>query len=169
MFLTGDELRKEVESGLVSGYVDLDTQIQPNGFDLTAAEIHSFGGAGRLDFSNSEREIPETKKIEPESEGEDDAYGWWRLSRGCYKVVMNERVDIPNDIVAVAFPRSSLLRMGATTENAFWDSGYSGGGAFMLNVENPEGVEIKENARINQLGFVRVDESEEAYSGVYGD
>lgn len=169
MFLTGKRLEEAVEKGLISEYVHLETQLQPNGFDLTVKEIHRFSGPGKLDFSNSERDIPETEKIDPIKNDEDDDYGWWNLDPGVYKVVMNEKVDIPNNLVGVAFPRSSLLRMGATTENAYWDSGYKGGGAFMLKVENEEGIEIKENARINQIGFIEVDETEKGYSGVYGE
>lgn len=168
MFLTGDSLEKAVENGLVKDYIHLETQLQPNGFDVTVAEIHEFGGSGKLDFSNSEREIPDSEPIEPEKKDEEDDYGWWSLDPGVYKVVMNEKVDIPDNLVGIAFPRSSLLRMGCTTENAYWDAGYTGGGAFVLKVENQDGVEIKENARINQIGFIEVDETEEGYSGIYG-
>lgn len=168
MFLTGEALERAIEKGLVGDYVHLETQLQPNGFDVTVDEIHEFRDSGQLDFSNSEREIPETEKIEPVKRDPEDEYGWWDLEPGVYKVVMNEKVDIPNSLIGVAFPRSSLLRMGATTENAFWDAGYSGGGAFMLKVENEDGIQIKENARINQIGFIEVDEAEDGYSGVYG-
>lgn len=167
MLLSGDRLREAVENGLVTHYPHLETQLQPNGFDVTVDEIHMYEDSGSLDFSNSEREIPETSRIEPEKKDSGDDYGWWHLEPGAYKIVMNERVDIPDDVVGIAFPRSSLLRMGATTENAFWDAGYSGGGEFMLKVENSEGIEIKENARINQIGFFKVKETQ-GYDGIYG-
>lgn len=168
MFITGERLQKAVDEGLVQNLIHAETQVQPNGVDLTVKEIHEYSGPGKLDFSNSEREIPETEKIKPVKKDEEDDYGWYDLEPGVYKVVMNEKVDIPNNLVGVAFPRSSLLRMGATTENAYWDAGYSGGGAFMLKVENDEGIHIKENARINQIGFVEVDEAEDGYDGIYG-
>lgn len=169
MFLNKSQLREAIKAGsLVNNYIDLETQLQPNGFDVTVAEIHSFSGRGSLDFSNSERSIPETEKVRPELKNElKDEYGWWQLDPGAYKVVMNEEVNIPDNIIGIAFPRSSLLRMGASTENAFWDAGYSGGGEFMLDVRNPEGVEIKENARINQIAFIEIDETE-GYDGIYG-
>ena len=167
MILNRQQLRKAVEQdGLIQDYIDLETQLTPQGFDLTAGEIHRYRGTGKLDFSNSEREIPETERIEPEKQ-EGDEYGWWKLEQGVYKVVMNEKVDIPEDLAAFAYPRSSLLRMGCSIENAAWDSGYTGTGSFMLVVENPEGVEIKENARINQLVFHSIEETEEGYSGRY--
>jgi len=37
----------------------------------------------------------------------------------------------------------------------------------MLKVDNPEGVDIKENARVNHIVFHRMDETEEGYSGIY--
>ncbi len=167
MILNREELRQAIEDGLIQDYPHLETQLTPNGFDLTAAEIHRYEGGGKLDFSNSEREIPDTEPIEPEKKTEDDDYGWWELEPGVYKIVTNEVVDLPNDLVAFAFPRSSLLRMGATINNGVWDGGYRGRSEFMLTVENPEGIEIKENARVNHIVFFHMEETEEGYSGVY--
>ncbi len=167
MPLNKHELREQIEEeGLIQNYIHLETQLTPQGFDLTAGEIHEYKARGKLDFSNSEREIPETKKIRPEKEDESDEYGWWHLEPGAYKVKMNEKVDIPENLMAYAFPRSSLLRMGCSIENAVWDSGYTGTGSFMLVVENPEGVQIKKNARLNQLVFHDISETE-GYSGRY--
>jgi dUTP pyrophosphatase len=167
MTLNRQQIQERIEGrGLIQNYIDLDTQLQPHGFDLTAGEIHRFKDSGKLDFSNSEREIPDTEKVQPEKRNSEDEYGWWNLEKGAYKVVMNEKVDIPENLAGYAHPRSSLLRMGCTIENAVWDAGYTGTGSFLLIVQNPEGVEIKENARVNQLVFEEVDETE-GYSGEY--
>jgi dUTP pyrophosphatase len=167
MVLNREDLRQRIEEGsLITHFIDLETQLQPAGFDVTVDEIHSFDSGGSLDFSNGEREIPGSTPVEPEVR-DGDEYGWWSLDPGVYKVVMNERVEIPEDVVGIANPRSSLLRMGCTTENALWDPGYEGGGEFVLKVDNPDGVEIKENARINQITFLELDETE-GYSGIYG-
>jgi len=169
MTLNKDQLRKRIEEeNLISNFVDLDKQLQPAGFDVTAAEIHRFKESGSLDFSNSEREIPETEEVETVKRAEEDEYGWWELEQGAYKVVMNEKVDIPENLTGYAFPRSSLLRMGCTIDNAVWDAGYTGTGSFLLIVDNSEGVEIKENARVNQLVFERID-STEGYTGKYNE
>lgn len=168
MILNREELRELIEEhDLVTNYLHLDTQLQPNGFDLTAGEIHAYNGPGRLDFSNSEREIPETTPLTPEKRDAGDEYGWWNLSPGTYKVVMNETVKIPTDLVGIALPRSSLLRMGAYTKNAFWDGGFEGTGAFLLKVDNPDGIHIKENARVNQLSFIQMNATGEGYDGIY--
>ncbi|MDY6788703.1 MAG: deoxyuridine 5'-triphosphate nucleotidohydrolase [Candidatus Nanohaloarchaea archaeon] len=168
MWLNREQLRQRIEEeGLITNYPHLDTQLTPNGFDLTAGEIHEFQGPGRLDFSNSEREIPDTEPIQPEKKDPGDDYGWWKLGPGAYKVVTNERVEIPNDLVGISDPRSSLLRMGAFIANGFWEAGFEGTAEFLLKVENPEGIEIKENARVCQLAFLEIEEVEEGYDGRY--
>jgi dUTP pyrophosphatase len=167
MKLNSKELREAVEDGLVENYPHLETQLTPNGFDLTAAEIHRFEDSGKLDFSNSEREIPETEKIQPEKKDEEDDYGWWKLEPGAYKIRTNEIVDLPEDVIAFAYPRSSLLRMGCTIENGVWDAGFRGRSEFLLIVQNDEGVEIKENARVNHIVFEKIRETEEGYEGRY--
>jgi len=167
MKLNNEQLREAVENGLVENYPHLETQLTPNGFDLTAAEIHSFRDSGRLDFSNSEREIPETEKIEPEKKDESDEYGWWNLEPGAYKIRTNEVVDLPEDVIGFAYPRSSLLRMGCTIENGVWDAGFRGRSEFLLVVENEDGVEIKENARVNHIVFEKIEETETIYEGRY--
>ncbi len=170
MPLNREELRERItEHGLVQDYPHLKTQLTPNGFDLTAGEIHTYAGPGRLDFSNDERELPDTDPLPPEKQDPGDAHGWWELDPGVYKVVANETVDIPNDLMAFTFPRSSLLRMGATIDNAAWEAGFTGQGAFMLDVRNPDGISIKENARVNQIVFVHMDEVGDGYDGIYSD
>lgn len=166
MKLNSSELRNAVENGLIEHYIDLDKQLTPNGFDFTASEIHRFKDSGKLDFSNGERDIPETEKIEPVKVNEDDEYGWWKLESGVYKIKTNEVVDLPEDVIAFAYPRSSLLRMGCTIENGVWDAGFRGQSEFMLIVENEEGVEIKENARVNHIVFEKIEETE-GYQGRY--
>jgi len=168
MPLNREQLEELIEEeDLVEGVIHLETQITPNGFDLTAGEIHRYEDEGSLDFSNDERELPETTPVKPEKKEAEDEYGWWVLEPGVYKIVANEKVNLPKDLMAFTFPRSSLLRMGATIDNAAWEAGFEGVGAFMLHVENPEGIEIKENARVNQIVFVEMEETEEGYDGIY--
>jgi len=160
MKLNKEQLREAVEEGLVKEYIDLERQLTPNGFDLTVSSIESFEEPGRLDFTNEDRKIPETRKLEPEN-------GVWQLGPGSYKVTTNEKVNLPEDIIAFAHPRSSLLRMGCTIDNGVWDAGYSGGSEFLLTVNSSEGVKIDGDARINHMVFEEISETEE-YSGRYG-
>ncbi len=156
-----------VEKGLVSGYIDLDTQLTPNGFDLTIEKVFAFGSRGRLDFSNKERLAAEEKELAPRKKKVKDAFGWWELKKGIYKVRTNEAVKLPRDMIALAFSRSSLLRSGAFTHTAVWDAGFAGKSEFVLAVENAFGIAIKENARVAQLVFMRMDKTCRGYAGIY--
>jgi len=163
MILTDSGIRK-LQAGkppMIAEYVDFEKQLQPNGFDLTVREVHRFAGHGHVDFDNSERKLPETQAIEWEGD-------WLFLKPGVYKVRTNEVVSLPKDIIAFSQPRSTLLRMGVTSNHAFWDAGFSGRSEFVIHVINEHGLRLKRNARVAQLVFLRLGaESERGYSGVY--
>jgi dUTP pyrophosphatase len=160
--LNDQTIRKLVEDEkLITNYIDLDKQLQSSGFDLSLESIEEFLGGGAVDFSNAERVIAETK---PMKENKDE---WYRLEKGCYKVVYNEVVKMPLDIAAIARTRSTLLRNGATVGTAVWDPGYEGRSSSLLTVHNPNGIKIKKNARIAQLVFYHTGQVDRGYSGVY--
>ena len=166
--LTKKEIRKEIkENNLVDNFCHLPTQLQPNGFDLTVSKVFRFKTKGKIDFSNSEREIPECEEIKPKKENEDEDYGWWHLEPGVYKIRTKEEVNIPNDLLGILFTRSSLLRIGCYTKHALIDSGFKGKLEFILKA-GPNGIDLKENGRVCQVVFRKVKETEE-YSGEYGE
>ncbi|MBI4972395.1 MAG: deoxyuridine 5'-triphosphate nucleotidohydrolase [Candidatus Omnitrophica bacterium] len=154
------------KNNLVQGYIDLDTQLTPNGLDLTAANIFEFERAGAIDFSNKERDIPKGKEILPQKQNPEDKFGWWHLKKGAYKIRTNETVNLTADLIALAFSRTSLLRAGAFTQHGVWDAGFQGRGEFVLVVENPKGLELKQNARVAQLIFLRINETKKGYTGI---
>lgn len=156
------QLRQKIEEDrLITGYIDLDRQLTPNGFDMTLAQIEAINDRGSIDFTNEERDIPPSEPVDLQDE-------WWELEKGVYKATANEVVDIPADLVGIGFPRSSLMRMGAHIQNAFWEAGYHGKTQFLLCVENPAGIRIKKDARVLQLSFHELEEVSEGYSGRYG-
>lgn len=166
--LNREELTKLInDKKLVENFIDLPTQLTPNGIDITLASVYEFDSQGALDFSSKERKIPACKEILPSKNNPDDQYGWWNLPKGAYKVKTNETVNLPNDLIGLAFTRTSLLRMGVFTEHGVWDAGYKGKAEFMLIVNNPFGVRLKENARIVQLIFTRINETALGYQGIY--
>jgi dUTP pyrophosphatase len=147
---------------LVEQMINPEIQIQPNGIELTLARVEVHEGSGAIAFDNSERKLPTTKNMEFDHEG------WLHLPKGSYKIMFNEIVNIPKNIAAIAKPRSSLLRCGATVETAVWDAGYSGRSESLLVVYNDNGFKIKKNARVLQLLFFKLgEEVREGYSGVY--
>ncbi len=160
--LNKGEIKRLIEErNLITGYIELETQLQPAGFDLSIAEVYEYLDAGSVDFTNAERRLPRTRLLEPDGEG------WYRLPRGCYLIVYNEAVKIPLDIVAIARPRSTLLRCGASIGTAVWDPGYEGRSSSLLMVHNPHGIRLKRNARVAQLLFFRINRVEEGYRGAY--
>jgi len=162
-----DILQLIQKNNLIENYIDLDKQLTPNGFDLTVGAVFTFATSGSVDFSNKERMIPDCQEILPQKQSRQDKFGWWSLEKGIYKVKTNETVNLPNDLIAIAFPRSSLLRMGAFTHNGVWDAGFQGKGEFILAVDNPHGIKLKQNARLNQLIFLPINETKEGYKGIY--
>lgn len=146
---------------LISGYHSLDEQIQPNGFDLTVAEIGQFVGAGAIGRSNAERRLPEIRTL---------AFvdGWLDLAPGPYQLLFNEIVDLPTDLMALGRPRSSLCRCGASITTAVWDAGYHGRSTALLLVENRVGIRIARDARVLQLVFFSLNRpTAHGYDGVY--
>ena len=154
------------ENKLVENYIDLEIQLTPNGFDLTVAEISKFSNAGAIDFYNKERVMCSFEKIEPVKNDDQDKFGWWQLSKGAYKVKTNEIINMPNNLIAMASTRTTLLRMGAHTAHGVWDAGFCGKSEFLFIVENNNGILIRPNARVAQLVFVPTQETE-SYTGIY--
>jgi len=151
MILGKDEILRLIKGKppLIEGYLDLDTQLQPSGFDLTVKEIYVPEEEGEIDFSNRRRKIPRWHELE----AQDDAFF---LRPGAYIISYNEKVNLPLNIAAMVKPRSSLLRMGATIATALWDPGYRGRGKSLLLVFNPHGIRLYRNARVAQMVFFLV-------------
>jgi dUTP pyrophosphatase len=160
--LNSNAIKQLIETQqLITGYVDLDKQLQPAGFDLSLKEVHAYWGAGAIDFDNRERKLAPTRQLKP------DAEGWYVLPKGCYMIVYNEAVKMPLNIVALARSRSTILRNAAAIGTAVWDPGYQGRSSSLLVIHNPSGIKLKQDARVAQLVFFSTDEVEKGYSGVY--
>jgi dUTP pyrophosphatase len=159
--LSAEDILKRIRNEeLITDYIDLEKQLQPNGFDCTLRAVGRLKGKGSLDFDNSERKLPEVEEIEFERD-------WVFLEQGVYRAYINEVVNLGNDIMAFGRPRSSLVRAGATLLTAVWDAGYKGRSEVGLVVYNPYGIMLKRNARIMQLVFVKLTSKTKPYEGVY--
>jgi len=146
---------------LIEGYINLEEQVQPNGIDLTLREIALPQSAGRIATEDSQRRVPELAPLVF------DGLGFIDLVPGAYIITYNEIVHLPKDIMALARPRSSLLRCGVTVGTAVWDAGYSGRSQSLMVVYNPPGFRLQKNARIAQLIFLRLSQKTEGYQGAY--
>ena len=152
----------EAPEPLIAGYLDLDAQAQPNGFDVTVGEVQEYNSLGKL--TEADRSLSSTRTLRWNSSGDLD------LEPGPYLAVLNERISLPLHIMALMQPRSSLLRSGVTLHTAVWDAGYRGRSQVMLTVLNPQGFCLGRNARIGQLVFFHLDRQLlQGYQGQYQD
>jgi len=151
------------EPPLIEGFIDPDEQLQPNGVDLTLREIALFQSPGKIATSNRQRLVSDLAPLV--FDGLDFIY----LAPGIYSITYNEIVHLPRNIMALATPRSSLLRCGVTVNTAVWDAGYSGRSQSLMVVYNPQGFQLQRNARIIQLVFFRLTAETEGYQGKYQD
>jgi dUTP pyrophosphatase len=149
------------EPPLIEGYISLEEQLQPNGFDLTLREIALFQSSGKIATSDSQRLVSDLAPLVF------DGLGFIYLAPGVYSITYNEIVHLPRNIMALATPRSSLLRCGVTVNTAVWDAGYSGRSQSLMVVYNPQGFRLQRNARIVQLIFLRLTGETEGYQGTY--
>ncbi len=158
MILSKSQILEYARKGLlVRDMIDQKTQIQQAGVDLTVGKIFRLVGHGVIDFTNEKRKLPEYEEIKTEG-------GKWVLPKGTYNATMNEFIILPNNIVALVFPRSSALVCGIEVHSALWDPGYKGRGFLHFTAQRE--VTIYENARIVQMIFMKTEATEE-YNGVY--
>lgn len=152
---------------LIRNAVDLDTQIQQNGIDLTIKRVQKLISRGEIDFDNSCRVLPDMKDIEKIPHYKNGKLGYL-LSNNSYLVTFNEIIDIPMDLMGRACPRSSLMRCGGNMNTAVWDAGYEGQSQAWLTIDNEHGVWIYDNARIVQIVMEELNDAvHEGYNGIY--
>ena len=158
--LNKSQIEGLIKAKMIEDYTDLSLQLQPAGFDVTVATVSEFKTAGKVDFDNKERRLSKLNELQPNDDG------WWFLTPGVYFVTYAELTTIPLNVVALARPRSSMLRSGVTVDTGVWDPGYSGRAGSLMTVFNPAGLWLKHGSRIVQLIFFPIDATS-AYAGVY--
>ena len=162
--LSREDILKMLEESppLAENLYDTQQQVQPNGIDLTLKEVALFSSPGSLGPGNEGRALSSTSPLVFDGLGRID------LLPGCYLVTYNEVVNLPKNIMALAMPRSSLLRCGVSIHNAVWDAGYSGRSQSLMVVYNPQGFRLHRNARIVQMIFFSLShEVARGYQGIF--
>lgn len=149
------------EPPLIEDYINLEEQVQPNGIDLTLREISMLQSSGKIAVKDKQRLVSDTTPLVF------DGLNFIDLMPGAYIITYNEIVHLPKNVMALATPRSSLLRCGVTINTAVWDAGYSGRSQSLMVVYNPQGFRLQRNARIVQLVFFQLTQETEGYQGAY--
>jgi dUTP pyrophosphatase len=161
--LSGQDIRRLLKRDppLVEGWIDLEVQLQANGFDLTLREVALPQSAGTITVANSQRVVSDLAPLVF------DGLGSMELVPGTYIITYNEVVHLPKNIMALGRPRSSLLRCGVNVGTAVWDAGSSGRSQSLMVVYNPRGFRLQRNARLIQLIFFELTGETEGYQGIY--
>lgn len=134
-------------------------QLDCAGVKLTLCEVLVPRGMGVIDLDG--KVVPSYVALEPDSQG------FYNLSPGAYVVRYCEYVKVPEDHLAVALPRSTLLRSCATLYTAVWDPGYEGRGYGLLSVYC-SGIRVRREAQVAQLVYIKMLESSlRPYRGTY--
>ncbi len=149
------------EPPLIEDYINLEEQVQPNGIDLTLREVSMLQSSGKIAAMDSQRLVSDVAPLVF------DGLNFIDLMPGAYIITYNEIIHLPKNVMALATPRSSLLRCGVTINTAVWDAGYSGRSQSLMVVYNPQGFRLQRNARIVQLVFLQLTRETEGYRGVY--
>ena len=166
MYLNDEKIWELTRNGMIKDYVDFTTQLTPNGFDLTlhAQPFEILTSTGIVDFSNERRCLSIGKTVN--SNIEIGGNRGWQLNSGYYRVQFDEYFTMPKNIIGIPFPRSSLVRNGATINAGIADAGWKGYFKCLLVVYRP--IVLLENARILHMLFAQLNEpSMNPYEGVY--
>jgi dUTP pyrophosphatase len=170
MFIGSKEIRRLIEEeNLVSDYINLDEQLQPDGFDLTVNKLEIF--CSEAVILPDRKTLPKTQVLEPISLlfptiNDYISFDVWQLSQGVYQLYFNETIKLPKSVSSIHIQRSTLMRSATDTAIGTWDMGYNGKGCTLLDVKNPHGLWLGRNTRVVKMQFVPVTEGF-MYDGSY--
>ena len=163
MVLGIEELQKLVkEKNLVENLSERElTNPEGAGFDLRVGEIYEIFGQGFLGVT--ERETPEMKLLAKFEEGKKIEV---RLQSDTYYLIQTiEKVNMPQDLLAIMTPRSTLFRSGVYIFGGQVPPGYKGGlNMGMYNFRNEE-FRLEMGARVVHIMFFEVKGKGNLYRG----
>lgn len=149
---------------IIDEFIDFNSQIQPNGFDLTLHDVSNFKSHSVIGTNNNSRVLAETSQLKFEDSGK------LFLPQGSYRITLNEKINLPSGIMSLCQTRSSLLRSGIAINSGIGDAGYSGKYQALMTIYNPYGFSVEKNSRILQIVFFHLDnETSQAYEGIYSE
>ena len=134
--------------------------IQPAGVDLRVKCIYKLKNGGFIGIKD--RKTPEVERIH-EKIGEK-----YILQPNEFVLVETiEKVNMPQDLVAIVLPRTSLFRCGVTLFTGVVDPGFQGTLTFGMKNMSDFPFEIEIGSRIAQIVFKKVIGNERLYDGKY--
>jgi dCTP deaminase len=144
-------------------------KINPNGVDLAPEQVSRLPVDSTIFLRGSERGYL-TSGNELVTEKEDlapDASGYYVYERGGMYELRFPQVRIPADCTGLAFPRSTINRLGIIKlESAVFDSGYQGEPTQVIFT--PINAKVHKDEAMIQLVFLRNEKpATSLYSGFY--
>jgi len=131
------------------------------GFDLRIGELYRIKGRGFLGVD--ERETPEMKLV---AKYENGKTGKTELQPHTYYAMKTiEQVNMPEDLLAIMTPRSTLFRSGVYIFGGQTPPGYKGGLTMGIYNFREEKFKLEMGARVVHIMFFQVEGESNLYRG----
>ena len=153
MLLGIDELRQLVrENNLVEGLLESEFRNSVGtGFDLRVGELHAI--AGKSYVGKDGRVMPETRLLASHLEG----VGHHAIGEKEYYLIKTiEKLNLPDDVMAVFYPGSTFHRAGIHIITGLADPGYRGELTFGISNMSAHDFILQMGSRIAHALFFRV-------------
>lgn len=147
--------------------VDVNQVLQPNGIDLQIESVRLISGHRMLlgDNIKTKHLGSEDVPLELIDIGAEESVQGYKLCQGHqYQMETGYEIELPSDMAAYIFTRSSLNRNGILVGSGLWDSGYHGLVGTTLYAY--QDVALIPPVRIAQIIFLKA-ESAHLYEGTY--
>lgn len=131
------------------------------GFDLRIGELYEVSGKGFLGVE--ERETPEMKLMAKYEEEENQKVSL--QPRTYYAMKTVENVNMPDNLLAIMTPRSTLFRSGVYIFGGQTPPGYKGGLTMGIYNFRDEVFELEMGARVVHIMFFEVEGESNLYRG----
>lgn len=150
MILNGNDIKKLIEEKkLLENYNS--SNFSSGSYDLTIASK-----VLKIKKTFKTIELSNANQIENMYEEINIGNGYTLKHGECIFAVLNEKINLPNDLVAHIRPRTSLSRLGLNINIQHINSGYSG----ILNIAiynmSPNNYILRPNLRIGQIVFEEI-------------
>lgn len=151
----------EGEAELILDPKNSECQLQQNGVDLRLSKAYLASGFSRFTIRKANDHKCSYEEMIPDQVG----YLYFRIGQQ-YALDFAEYVDIPENMCAYLFMRSSINRYSGTFLTALYDAGFRGriGGIYRPTIDTT----IEVGCRIAQIVFIESD-SHRLYTGQYQD
>ena len=147
-----EEIKKR---NLIEGVPE--SSIGGSGVDLRAKTFYRLRTPGEL--LSDKRTMPEITEVKENV---------LILKPGEYVLVETiEKVNMPSEIMALVYNRSSLFRCGMSLRTAVVDPGYKGTLTFGLKNESEKEARVERGARVCQIVFYEIGGTTKLYEGKY--